>query len=72
MEIGETEMFADEEPKANENQEDEMVELGSNQTNAFTFKILRHSVKCRRNLHHMSMINVVVHQHCIAAKPAID
>ena len=45
--IEETEMFADEEPKANENQEDGMVELGSNQTNAFTFKILRHSVKCR-------------------------
>ena len=38
----ETEMFNNEEPKANENQEDEMVWLRSNQTNAFIFKILRH------------------------------
>ena len=47
VEIEETEMFNNKEPKANENQEDEMVELGSNQTKAFMFKILRHCVKCR-------------------------
>ena len=37
VEIEETKMFADEEPKANENQEDGMVEPGANQTNAFSF-----------------------------------
>ena len=39
VEIEETEMFNNEKPKANENQEDEMVELGANQTIAFTFNV---------------------------------